>query len=656
MAANARPTVKKQMAAWYDPRLLAGTGIRTIVSSLFGEFADKREAIAASNAVEPTPADGEFDYSKYGGQDFWFDYLADTGDGWNPTFAMARLVAKESLLDGKLPRGRLLILGGDQVYPTASKEEYRDRFVGPFDHAYKKDAAPWPDTKEGRPHLYAIPGNHDWYDGLNSFFGLFCRRRVVRRSNQPGGKAENKVAARAIDLGIDREGKVIGGRQTQQTRSYFAIQLPGNWWVWGTDSQLEGYIDQPQIDYFQHAAAYWMKPGSKLILCVADPSWAYVDPNKPDKKFDSFAFLERLASITQMPKDREREDGWPAQGEAMAHVLKLVLTGDSHHYCRYVEHDDDPETPARHYIVCGGGGAFLHPTHHLRDSVFNYRFPKPGSPVEAGQPGARPNATSVERAFCIGKHGDAKDEKQEAMFPDRKTSASLSKGNFAFAVKNKWFVFTLFCIYGFFNWILDFNAGLGATRDTMAGVLRGAASHVPDASLWQRLWHGAGGYWDLVFTSPWSALLVLISLFAYTRFADSPHSEARRWVMGGLHALAQALAFTLVTVGMMLLTNGWFPEGRWDSILSTTLATLLAAIASGTVFGLYLFVCIRFLRRHPNEGFSSMAIEDFKSFLRLKVNTSGVLTIYPIGLRKVPKNDDEGRLDEHLIEPAIEIA
>ena len=206
--------VKKPMAAWYDPGLLAGTGVRSIISTLFGQFADKREAIAAANAIKPTPADGEFDYSTQSNPDgtFWFDYLADSGDGWNPTFAMARLAAKEELTDENEPRGRLLILGGDQVYPTASREEYRDRFIGPFDHAYNSGDGPRWARDKGRPHLYAIPGNHDWYDGLNSFFGLFCRRRVVREDH---------------DLGISREGKTIGGRQTQQTRSYFAKIFSG---------------------------------------------------------------------------------------------------------------------------------------------------------------------------------------------------------------------------------------------------------------------------------------------------------------------------------------------------------------------------------------------------------------------------------------------
>lgn len=614
MAGNPQAPVKKSMAGWYDPKLLAGTGVRTVISTLFGEFADKREAIAAANAIQPTPADGEFDYSgKATDGEFWFDYLADSGDGWNSTFAMARLITQEGLTTEKDERGKLLILGGDQVYPTASRQEYRDRFIGPFDQAYRNGGVPpWPDDPARRPHLYAIPGNHDWYDGLNSFFGLFCRRRVVRKGQ---------------DLGISREGKVIGGRQTQQTRSYFAIELPGDWWVWGTDSQLEGYIDQPQIDYFQQAATYWMKPGSRLILCVADPAWAYVDPRDPDKKFESFSYLERLAGLARAPAAELRPDGWqhdpegrwPEPDASMGHELKLVLTGDSHHYCRWIENN-------LNYIVCGGGGAFLHPTHHLRPKEFNSRFPRPGV---SGGPG------KFARAFRIAQSAAG----QEALFPDRTTSKGLAKGNFLFAFKNKRFVFLLFCIYGFFNWILDFNSEI-SLHQTLAYALRQ---------------HGWGNafltYWTLLVpTTPWTVLLVLVSLFAYIGFAKSPYSARLKWFMGITHAVAQALAVTLTTIGVV--RNFHLPglNARVDSILTMVLATAASAFVSGTVFGTYLWFWIRWFRRHPNEGFSSMAIQDFKSFLRLRIGNDGALTVFVIGLRRVPRNDDSAILSPHLIE------
>ena len=51
--------------------------------------------------------------------DLWFDFMADTGDGGNSSYTVARLLAQpsinlkrgDSMLD--LPRGDLLLIGGD---------------------------------------------------------------------------------------------------------------------------------------------------------------------------------------------------------------------------------------------------------------------------------------------------------------------------------------------------------------------------------------------------------------------------------------------------------------------------------------------------------------------------------------------------------------
>jgi hypothetical protein len=628
MPAPVDEPVKLPMAGWYDPRLLVATGIRSAISSLFGHFADKREAIAAANAIQPTPKDGEFDYSGEEAENgFWFDFLADSGDGWRPTFAMARLLAQDRLAKTGLPRGRLLVLGGDQVYPTASLQAYRERFLGPFEeaHAPRGGTPLWSENE--RPHLYAIPGNHDWYDGLHSFFGLFCRRRVVRPR---------------VDLGISRPGRVIGGRQTQQTRSYFAIELPGGWWLWGTDSQLAGYIDQPQIDYFQHAAAYWMKPGSKLILCVADPVWAYVDPARPEKKFESFSYLERLAGMARMPADRvDRRSDWPQAGAPMDHQLKVVLTGDSHHYCRYVEYDEGakpqgeeaiPEgekaDPARHYIVCGGGGAFLHPTHHLTDKVFRWRYPKPGVDASAGP---------CLRAFQIAEDG-------KAVFPSVSESRALARGNLKFPLLNKLFVATLAGLYGIFNWLLDFHAR-AAGAESMSALLREGD-----------FLDSIGAYFQLIAMSPWSALFVLASLLGYIQFAESPYSRGLKVAMGAAHALVQAAAVTLTVCAIVHHSGGLLPEAspRADNVVTLFAATVGAAIASGFVFGAYLLFSLNRLGRHPNEAFSSLRIEGSKSFLRMRIDKAGNLAIYPIGLKSVPATDN-GPLEELLIEPEIKV-
>lgn len=54
--------------------------------------------------------------------DFWFDFMADTGDGGNSSYSVARLLAQPSLRASnngsllKLPRGNLLLIGGDLAY------------------------------------------------------------------------------------------------------------------------------------------------------------------------------------------------------------------------------------------------------------------------------------------------------------------------------------------------------------------------------------------------------------------------------------------------------------------------------------------------------------------------------------------------------------
>lgn len=54
--------------------------------------------------------------------ELWFDFIADTGDGGNSTYSVARLLAQPSLFikadDSRLtlPRGQLLLIGGDLAY------------------------------------------------------------------------------------------------------------------------------------------------------------------------------------------------------------------------------------------------------------------------------------------------------------------------------------------------------------------------------------------------------------------------------------------------------------------------------------------------------------------------------------------------------------
>jgi hypothetical protein len=313
--------IRQPEVRWLDPSILAKAGVEVAVSGTFGKFADKREI--------QTQPQGPFDYSSDG--ELWIDYLSDTGDGWAATQTMAWALAQPSLTvgDEDLPRGKILLLGGDQVYPTATPEAYEDRFKGPF-------AAALPRSPAGQePEMFATPGNHDWYDGLVSFLRLFCATQW------------------------------IGGWRTRQRRSYFALQLPNKWWIWAIDIQLDTYIDDVQLQYF---ADQKIGPADKIILLTAKPSWiAAIDGRvePPTWKYLNF-FEERMVRDT---------------GARLA----LTITGDRHHYARY-EPDGEGAEAAPTRITAGGGGAYLSATHTLPEDLVLKPLPRKQGDAYVDQP------------------------------------------------------------------------------------------------------------------------------------------------------------------------------------------------------------------------------------------------------------------------------
>ena len=151
---------------WLAPRRYLRTTLQTALADVAASFTDRRETLAALDPrPEPAP-----DLDRSRDEELWIDYVADTGDGFDHTYPVAWALAQDELMvEGctePLPAGRLLIFGGDQVYPVASDDSYRDRFTGVF-----RAALPWRDAGAVRDAV-AIPGNHDWYDGLGAFAHL----------------------------------------------------------------------------------------------------------------------------------------------------------------------------------------------------------------------------------------------------------------------------------------------------------------------------------------------------------------------------------------------------------------------------------------------------------------------------------------------------
>lgn len=307
------------MTGWFEPRLLLKLLWRVIVSDLFGQYADRRLMEAALDAVPKEVHLKRADLTPRITPDkegaVWIDYVSDLGDGFDATYAIAYLLAQPTLVvDGHaLPRGEVLVMGGDQVYPTSLRDDYKIKMLLPYSFAL-------PDAPEANKiPLLVLPGNHDWFDGLITFLSIFCREKP----------------------------KPIGKWKTVQRRSYFAAKLTETCWIWGIDIALVRDMDQPQADYFVAIAESMLK-NANIILCSSEPGWYSAESDG-----NSWRTLSYAAWIAE-------NAGKDTGGKNLK--VPLVLSGDSHHYARY-------SGTGAQYVTSGGGGAFLHGTLELKETI-----------------------------------------------------------------------------------------------------------------------------------------------------------------------------------------------------------------------------------------------------------------------------------------------
>ena len=525
---------------WLSPGQLAVTALRVVLSNWFGAYLDKRE-------LQHALPDDIFDEGA-AQSEAWFDFVADLGDGFDPTYTMAYLLAQPELtVEGAppLPRGRALVMGGDEVYPTPSNQQYEDRTKGPY-----QAAMPVPPTDTPQPSLYALPGNHDWYDGLTAFIRLFAK------------------------AGRDR----LGGWRNAQARSYFAIQFPHRWWLFAVDTQFGAYIDEPQLEYFQRAARR-LRPGDTVIVCPPTPGWVEADADPG--AYNAIDFFVRTVI------------------EPTGAQIKLMLSGDLHHYAHY-------EGPDRHLVTCGGGGAYLYGTHRLPDTI---DVPPPQSLSRKSLP--------------------CKEYTLKKTFPTKATSKRYAAGVFArLPLRNPSFVALVGVVHTLF----------------MLGVVDIIA-------------HAQGTEQHLV-TVP-VALVGFIILGGATAFA-MPQSGPRRrkhWALGITHGFVH---IGLGVLGAEAWAHLPFVRWAWPwpLVAAALLYVPVFGLIAAEVVGLYLLIASNW-HVNFNELYAGQSIVDAKSFLRLHIGTDGALTIYPIGVDRVCRQwtvRPDDAVDHPWLQPAKPIA
>ncbi len=579
---DAQPGVHQAPAVrWLSVPQLVRTALDVLQASSFAKYADKRETMATSpREFYRLPAEGQ-----EGCTALFVDYVADTGDGFNATFATARCISGAASPEpdpefaGRGAQADLLVLGGDEVYPVASALQYEQRLNEVLRTAASLDGV------VDLPPVLALPGNHDWYDGLASFRRNFCESWVQR--DAPQGEAH--IAVPAPDRRDD-----VGGWGAFQSRSYFAVQLSPRWWLWAVDSQLDAPIDAEQLSYFRAARRHL--GDAKVILCTATPSWLEAERAGEDTysaEADSplytlLWFLDRVLGHTER------------------HRIRLVLTGDQHHYARYTCTSPTPppaaaapdaEPFAPELVTCGGGGAFLASTHHLPEQLSIALRPWPsGSGAIVG----------YERATA---------------YPDVATSRTIGRSRFLSAAWRN-----------------------GPSLPALIGTAD-VALFLTFLLHWPLAWPRAWQFWAAT-----GILAVLLGLYAAAGADAVRPRRRRRWAIGLLltgHTLAHlAAAWAVAALVAALVADSARPP--WYGYLLAML--LLVALGSG-IFVTYLQVADRF-GCHTLEAFSGLRIEGWKSHLRLRVSADEVV-VQVVGIDVTPSARHRTDLRDVLPRPHI---
>jgi hypothetical protein len=255
--------------------------------------------------------------------------------------------------------------------------------------------------------------------------------------------------------------------------------------------------------------------------------------------------------------------------------VAVFLAGDLHHYRRHEAADGSQK------ITAGGGGAFLHPTHG-------------------------PDVSMLDGGFAL-----------RGAFPSAEISRRLGWRNLLFLFCNPWFGVVSGVLYMLTAW----SAMTNLSQFEFAQF---------EISLSQTINAGL--------KNPVAAFWIVTLFLGFWLFTDT-HSPVYRFTAGTVHGAIHLLAAFLIGWGVTRFTVsiGLAFGSNLQLLAAGFLIVGAGWIVGSVIMGLYLLVSLNIFKRHSNEAFSSLAIEDWKNFLRMRIDERGDLTIFPVGIRRVPR-------------------
>jgi uncharacterized membrane protein HdeD (DUF308 family) len=252
--------------------------------------------------------------------DFSFIVIGDTGEG----DASQHVLRDQLLAVAGSADVRFVVISSDVVYPTGSMNDYEAKFWLPFKGVT-------------RP-VYAIPGNHDWYDALEGFAATFLTADAARASIRARAEADLRVTSTTTDRieALLRKAQSLRdayGVPTGFQRAPFFEMQTDRFALVAIDTGVLKTIDAEQAKWLD--AALGRATGKFTMAVVGHPFFA----GGHDATLDDAEF----AKLKQL---------------LLRHRVTLFMAGDTHDLEYYSEPGSTQATTA-HYFVNGGGGAYL---------------------------------------------------------------------------------------------------------------------------------------------------------------------------------------------------------------------------------------------------------------------------------------------------------
>jgi hypothetical protein len=257
-----------------------------------------------------------------GAGDFSFLVIGDTGEG-DPS--------QYSLLSRYLELGRrddvkFLVVASDVIYPAGAMSDYEFNFYLPFKGFTKP--------------IYAIPGNHDWFDALEGFNANFLEPKAARAAIEARVEADLHLTSttdKRID-GLVREAgrlrQLYGISTGGQHAPFFELQTE-QFALIAIDTGILRSVDERQWAWLERALT--RSRGKFVMAIVGHPRFA--------GGHDMTVGAEKFAALYEL---------------LTRNGVVVAMAGDTHDF-EYYRQPVGQGDAARvvHHFVNGGGGAYL---------------------------------------------------------------------------------------------------------------------------------------------------------------------------------------------------------------------------------------------------------------------------------------------------------